>query len=62
VDVRFDPKGDALYVADFGSLVMQQEKAKPIPGTGVIWRVVRQNANITTPPANLQAADFRAEE
>ena len=41
VDVRFSPEGDALYVVDFGSMVVDQDGPKPIPGTGLVWRIER---------------------
>ncbi len=53
MDVRFAPAGDALYIVDFGSMVIEQ-KLRPIPGTGVIWRVIPQDLNVNQPPANLQ--------
>lgn len=52
VDVRFAPDGNALYVADFGSLVVT-DKPRPVPGTGVIWRVVPHAIEVGGPPANL---------
>ena len=39
VSARFDPSGNNLYIADFGILAMSEEGAKPIKGTGVIWRI-----------------------
>jgi glucose/arabinose dehydrogenase len=54
VDVRFSPDGQSLYIADFGSMVVG-EKPKPIPGTGVIWRVVPEAAQPSGPPAGLSA-------
>jgi glucose/arabinose dehydrogenase len=44
VDVVFSPKGDALYVVDFGSLVVTTE-AMPIRKTGVIWRITRDGSH-----------------
>ena len=52
VDVRFAPGGGALYIADFGSMVVA-EGPKPIPGTGVIWRIVPQGSEPQSPPAGL---------
>jgi glucose/arabinose dehydrogenase len=57
VDVRFDPMGDALYVADFGSLVMEEGKPKPIPGTGVVWRISPTAVRPAGPPAGLAAPE-----
>ena len=46
VDVRFTPSGDALYVVDIGPIHFEEgaEGPKPVafPGTGVVWRVVRE--------------------
>ena len=52
VDVRFSPKGDALYVVDFGAMTVDQ-KPHPVPRTGVIWRITREGDAVTAPPANL---------
>ncbi|MEW6612818.1 MAG: PQQ-dependent sugar dehydrogenase [Pseudomonadota bacterium] len=41
VDVRFDQAGTALYVVDFGVMTMGRHGPEPRPGTGVLWRVVR---------------------
>lgn len=54
MDVRFAPDGQALYIADFGSMVVK-EKPQPIPGTGVIWRVVPEMAKPSDPPTGLSA-------
>ena len=54
IDVRFSPDGGALYVADFGSMIVE-DKPKPIPGTGVVWRIVPADAQPSGPPANLSA-------
>jgi glucose/arabinose dehydrogenase len=40
VAARFDPKGRALYVVDFGVMMQREEGAIPIPETGVLWRIV----------------------
>jgi hypothetical protein len=42
VAVRFDPRGAALYVVDFGVVEQDEAGAHPRPGTGVIWRVERE--------------------
>lgn len=52
MDVRFPPDGKALYIADFGSMVVK-DKPIPVPGTGVIWRVVPEDSEPQLPPANL---------
>jgi glucose/arabinose dehydrogenase len=45
VDLRFSPKGDALYVVDFGPIhyAPSNEGPKPMsfPKTGIVWRIVR---------------------
>jgi glucose/arabinose dehydrogenase len=41
VAARFHPRGDALYVVDFGIMLMDEQGARPIPGTGVLWRITR---------------------
>jgi glucose/arabinose dehydrogenase len=52
LDVRFSPDGNALYIADFGAMAIQAGAA-PVPGTGVIWRVVPENAQHDGPPTKL---------
>lgn len=52
LDVRFAPDGRALYIADFGAMAVEDE-AMPVPQTGVIWRVVPENAEHVGPPAGL---------
>lgn len=54
VDVQFSPDGQALYMADFGSMIIE-DQPKPIPGTGVIWRVAPEDAPQSGPPAGLSA-------
>lgn len=39
VSVKFDPKGQALYVVDFGILKMNKQGALPQQNTGVIWKI-----------------------
>jgi glucose/arabinose dehydrogenase len=41
VAARFDPGGTALYVVDFGVLLVRGGQAVPQPRTGVLWRVTR---------------------
>jgi glucose/arabinose dehydrogenase len=41
VSVRFSPDGGALYVIDFGILMMSDKGANPAKGSGVIWRITR---------------------
>lgn len=40
--VRFDPSGNALYVVDFGVMLMDSTGSKPKQGTGVLWKITRQ--------------------
>ncbi len=57
--MRFSPTGDALYVADLGAFAVIEAGAPrpmPIPGTGVVWRIARDGARVSGPPANLSAA------
>jgi glucose/arabinose dehydrogenase len=42
VAVHFDPSGNALYVVDFGVMLMDKSGPKPQQGTGVLWRITRQ--------------------
>lgn len=42
VAVRFNPRGDALYVVDFGVMIMTKKGPHPKPGTGVLWRITRR--------------------
>ena len=41
VAVRFDPSGRALYVVDFGVLLMDRNGSHPKQHTGVLWRITR---------------------
>ncbi|MEW5729021.1 MAG: PQQ-dependent sugar dehydrogenase [Pseudomonadota bacterium] len=41
IDASFDPSGRALYVVDFGILTVDEKGMHPYPGTGVVWRIVR---------------------
>ncbi|WP_029038210.1 PQQ-dependent sugar dehydrogenase [Salinimicrobium xinjiangense] len=43
VSVHFNEGGDALYVVDFGILIVSKEEgAKPREGTGVIWKISKE--------------------
>jgi hypothetical protein len=42
--LRFDPSGNALYVVDFGIMLMDKTGPKPQQQTGVLWRVTRGGA------------------
>jgi glucose/arabinose dehydrogenase len=41
IDCKFDPTGQALYVVDFGVLLIHDEDEIPKPSSGVLWRIVR---------------------
>lgn len=43
VAARFSPDGRSLYVVDFGVLLMKGNDAVPKPGTGVLWRIYRED-------------------
>lgn len=52
----FTRNGDALYVTDIGAFTIvtaAAPMATPFPGTGVIWRIVREGTQPSGPPANL---------
>ncbi|HEU0035538.1 MAG TPA: PQQ-dependent sugar dehydrogenase [Kofleriaceae bacterium] len=42
IAARFDRDGKALYVVDFGILRMTDKGPQPMPGTGALWRIVRE--------------------
>lgn len=44
VDVKFDPRGESLYVVDFGVMTVDGEGAHPRPMTGVLWKVGKKGA------------------
>ncbi|HWI55834.1 MAG TPA: hypothetical protein VNZ22_01310, partial [Bacillota bacterium] len=39
VAARFNPRGDALYIVDFGVMLQDKKGSHPQPGTGVLWRI-----------------------
>jgi glucose/arabinose dehydrogenase len=41
IAVRFDPKGEALYVVDFGIMPITEKGPAPKQGTGVIWKITK---------------------
>jgi len=41
LSVRFSPDGSALYIVDFGVLMMNDKGPTPLKNTGVLWRVTR---------------------
>lgn len=59
MDVVFAPNGNALYVVDFGALVVKNNSAVPASGTGVIWRIVPDNTEAPVPHAGLSAKNVR---
>ena len=46
VAARFDPSGTALYVVDFGIMMMSKAGAGPQKETGVVWRITRTAASL----------------
>lgn len=54
LDVRFSPDRKALYIADFGAMAIEAG-AVPVPGTGVIWRVIPEGERPAFPPTGLTA-------
>lgn len=55
VDVHFAPKGDTLYIVDFGTMVIKDNQPVPVPGSGVVWRVIPDDAGALSPRAGLSA-------
>ncbi len=41
LSVKFSPRGDALYIIDFGVLQMTEAGPKPLDGTGVVWKITK---------------------
>lgn len=41
VAARFDPRGEALYVVDFGVMTVSEKGPQPRQETGVLWRITR---------------------
>jgi hypothetical protein len=41
IAVRFDARGDAMYVLDFGEVTSTEQGPKPVQKTGVLWKVTR---------------------
>ena len=43
ISVEFGPEGEALYIVDFGILMMSEEgDANPMKETGVIWKITKE--------------------
>jgi glucose/arabinose dehydrogenase len=59
MDVHFTAQGDALYVVDFGALVVKDGRAVPAPDTGVVWRIVPEGASSVAPRGGLSARSVR---
>ena len=53
VDLAFSADGRALYIVDFGATLMTKSGFHSFPETGVIWRIVKDGTNVTSPPPNL---------
>jgi hypothetical protein len=58
VDVAFSPDGQAMYIVDFGAMVVEKEP-KPFPGSGVVWRITRDGTKVNGPPANLSVKQVK---
>lgn len=56
LDVRFSPDGEALYIADFGAMTIRGGVV-PVPRTGVIWRVVPEDAQADRLPTGMRAPE-----
>jgi len=44
VACRFDPKGTALYVVDYGVMSVTDKGLTPMESTGVLWKITRERA------------------
>ena len=42
VSAKFNPQGNALYLADFGILKMTTKGSEPQVKTGVVWKITKQ--------------------
>jgi hypothetical protein len=42
IAARFDPRGKALYVVDFGQVLTGPKGMKPVENTGVLWKITRE--------------------
>ncbi len=45
IAARFNPEGTALYVVDFGVMLMDETGSMPRKGTGVLWRITRNSTS-----------------
>lgn len=61
IDVKFDPLGGTLYLLDFGVMTVRlsadQVGFNPLIRTGTVWRLRRQDATPTGPPAGPRTLD-----
>lgn len=44
--VQFDPAGTTLYVVDFGIMKVTEAGSQPVKGTGVVWKITRENGQV----------------
>jgi hypothetical protein len=44
IAARFDPSGNALYVVDFGVMLVGPKGPAPVENTGVLWRITREES------------------
>ena len=44
IAARFDPSGKALYIVDFGQMLVGPKGIKPVENTGVLWKITREDA------------------
>jgi glucose/arabinose dehydrogenase len=42
IAARFDPSGEALYVVDFGQLLVDAGGVRPIHDSGALWKITRE--------------------
>lgn len=42
IDAQFTPDGRTLYIVDFGVMTVRESGMQPVPGTGVVWRITRE--------------------
>ncbi|WP_026462082.1 PQQ-dependent sugar dehydrogenase [Adhaeribacter aquaticus] len=42
IAARFDPKGEALYVVDFGVMPITEQGEAPKQKTGVVWKITKE--------------------
>jgi glucose/arabinose dehydrogenase len=47
VAARFDPRGETLYIVDFGVVQIENDKVVPKPGTGRLWRITKEERHAT---------------